>query len=179
MKAGLRELALLASALPRTLAAHEGHVHDEAAPQAIEAEVKAEAMADGPRLALNSARIELVAVREADGGLSVYADERASNAPLAKAQLRLVVGSRSLQASETAAGSWQLDAAVLGDATQPVRYELQGEGWVASFEAPLPAPPPVKAVATAAGRTGGGSAAGLSLVLLPMLLLRRRARRAR
>ena len=124
MKPLLSLFAGLLIALPPVLQAHDGHDHE-----APELALPVPAVVSGARLSLATPRVELVAVREADGGLSVYADDYASNTPLTGARLQLVVAGRSLQAAELAPGSWQVPAAVLGDEAQPsARFELRGDG---------------------------------------------------
>lgn len=156
--------AALLIALPPALQAHDGYDHEaQAAASPIPAVV------DGARLSLATPRVELVAVREADGGLSVYADDYASNVPLAGARLQLVVAGRSLQAAELAPGSWQLPAALLGDEAQPqARFELRGDGWTEILSAALPARP--EAV-VAGERRSGGDGGGLVLILLLIAVL--------
>lgn len=156
MKTVVAWLLMLGAALP--LAAHEGHEHKD--PDAVPA---APTPTSGNRLALSTARVELLAVREADGSLSVYADDYASNAPLNGVSLRLTIAGRSLQAAELAPGSWQVPAAVLGDEAQPqAGFELRSAGWTEVLSAALPARP---AVADTGSKSGGG----LVLMLLPLL----------
>lgn len=156
MKMIIALLLMLCASLP--LAAHEGHEHKEA-----DASSAAPAISSGNRLALTTARVELLAVREADGSLSVYADDYASNAPLGGVSLHLTIAGRSLQAGELAPGSWQVPAAVLGDEAQPqAGFELRGAGWTEVLSATLPARP---AVADTGRKSGGG----LVLMLLPLL----------
>lgn len=158
MKAFLHLLAALCLSTSLASQAHEGHEHEEAEPEA--------AVAHGARLALSTQRVELVAVRAADGALNLYADDYASNAPLAGVALHVVIGNRSLQAADMAPGSWQIPAALLADDDQPLsHFELRGNGWTETLEGRLPAKP----VASAAATRSGGDGGGLVLVLLPLL----------
>lgn len=159
MKTVLRLLAALCLSASLVSQAHEGHDHDE-----DEAVVAAPAAVNGARLALSTPRVELVAVRAADGALTLYADDYASNAPLAGVALHVAIGSRSLQAADVAPGNWLIPAALLAGDEQPLtRFELRGSGWTETLEGPLPAKP----VAAAAAETRGGG--GLVLLLLPLL----------
>ncbi|WP_295683905.1 hypothetical protein [uncultured Nevskia sp.] len=159
MKTILRLLATLCLSTSLVSQAHEGHDHDE-----DEAVVAAPAAVNGARLSLATPRVELVAVRAADGALNIYADDYASNAPLAGVALHVGIGSRSLQAADVAPGSWLIPAALLTDDDQPLtHFELRGNGWTETLEGPLPAKP----VATAASETRSGG--GLVLLLLPLL----------
>lgn len=151
--------------LPLAAAAHDGHQHEEAAPVA-----EAAVVAAGDRVAAATARVELVAVRAADGGLDIHADDYASNAPLAAVALRLRIGDRSIQAEAQSAGHWQLPAALLADVAPAtvVAYHFEGAGWQQSLAAPLPDRPQP----SVAGETrSGGDSRGLLLVLLPLLAL--------
>ncbi len=159
MKTILRLLATLCLMTSLMSRAHEGHEHEEAEPEAA-----VPAVVRGARLALSTPRVELVAVRTADGALTIYADDYASNAPLAGVALHIAIGNRSLQAADVAPGSWQIPAALLADDDQPLsHFELRGNGWTETLEGRLPAKP--VATAAAATRSGGG----LVLLLLPLL----------
>ncbi|WP_428385326.1 hypothetical protein [Nevskia ramosa] len=162
MKTILRPLATLCLMTSLVSQAHEGHEHEEA-----ETEAAVPALAHGARLALSTPRVELVAVRTADGALNIYADDYASNAPLAGVALHVRIGTRSLQAADVAPGSWLIPAALLTDDDQPpTHFELRGNGWTETLEGRLPAKP----VATASAETrSGGDGGGLVLVLLPLL----------
>jgi len=161
MKTFLRLLAMLCLSTSLVSQAHEGHEHDEP-----ESTAAAPVAAHGARLALASPRVELVAVRAADGALNLYADDYVSNAPLAGVALHVAIGSRSLQAADVAPGSWLIPAALLADDDQPLtHFELRGNGWTETLEGRLPPKP----VATAAAETRSGG--GLVLLLLPLLAI--------
>lgn len=153
--------------------AHEGHVHEA---DAVAEPAPVLALPSSDRVALSSSRIELVAVRAADGSLRIDADEYVSNMPLTEVALTVVLGSRNLQAAAIGPGSWQLPAAVLDQPGQPLlHYEFRGDGWSDSLQAALPLTP------AAPTSPGAGDGSGLVLVLLPLLpllaaaaLLRRR-----
>lgn len=151
--------------LPLAAAAHEGHRHDEIAPAA-----EAAVLTNGDRVAAATARVELVAVRAADGGLDIHADDYASNAPLAGVALRLQIGGRSIEAEARAAGHWQLPAALLAEVAPAtvVTYHFDGAGWQQRLDAPVPdRPQPTLADET----RNAGDGRGLLLVLLPLLAL--------
>ena len=122
--------------LPLAAAGHAGHDHGAGPAPAAPAVV-----ARGHRAALRVPPVELVLVREADGGLSIHADDDASNAPL-EAELGVQLGRRRVQAAAVSPGSWHLPAAVVDAADgSPLRCEFRRAGQVHGAELPLPPRP--------------------------------------
>lgn len=174
MKAWRRALVALLLALPALGGAHEGHEHDAADGGAAPASPSVER----PRLALESARVELVAVRE-DGGLRIYVDDYASNAPLAGLVLAVSSSAQSWKAQEIEPGTYALAAGLLPAGALPLRFALRGEGWEETLDGRLPAAPAVEARAGPRVRPAWAVAAVVAAILLvPAGLLLRRRRRA-
>ncbi len=102
-------LAALLFAAP--VLAHEGHDHSEAPPPMV---------ADAtPRFEAASDLFELVGTLQGST-LTLYLDDYASNAPVAKASLELETGARKYSAKENQPGMYHLD---LAD-TKPGRHAL-------------------------------------------------------
>lgn len=117
------------------VSAHEGHEHKEEAPATEQVQSKEESAA---RLALHSARVELVAAREGDD-LLIYIDDFETNAPLEGLKLQLRAADRVLQARSIAPGLYQIPLDVIPPAGGQVEFTLQGEGWQEQLSGVLPA----------------------------------------
>ena len=142
----LRPLLALAVTLAAASArAHEGHEHGAEAQQeapvaGLAAQPVAAPEAGAPRLAISQPPVELVAVQGSDG-LLIYADDYASNAPLAGLRVQVQLGSRLLDASELAPGSYRIARDLIGDTGGTVKISLHGAGHDAELVGELPAAP--------------------------------------
>lgn len=105
-------LGLAALLFTAPLQAHEGHDHGEAPPPAPVADAT-------PRFEASSDLFELVGTLQGPT-LTLYLDDYASNAPVAKASLELEAGERKYSAKEGQPGVYHLD---LAD-TKPGRHAL-------------------------------------------------------
>jgi hypothetical protein len=135
---GWTYLPFYALLLAGAAAAHEGHDHGAApAPEVAAPDATA------PRLALHSARVELVAVRDARD-LLVYIDDYETNAPLAGLRVQLRAGSRLLSAQPVEAGTYRIVADALDAAVpQPAVFLLHSDAWSEQLEGVLPPAQPV------------------------------------
>lgn len=132
MRPGPIVWALMAVLVAPFGAAHEGHEHAGAAVSAPAAPVAA-------RLAWSAPPLELLAVREPRGGLRLYADDYASNAPLGGLRIELSSGTHTWSAVEVEAGTYALAPGLLPNTPVPLRVRVAGEGWDVRFDAVLPA----------------------------------------
>lgn len=156
--------------------AHEGHVHAEVDETPV---VVASVEAGSPRLALHSARLELVAAREGDS-LLIYVDDYQSNAPLGGLQVQVQGEGRSAQTEEAAPGLYRLPAGVLDADAQALRIVVRGADWEESFAGSLPAAVDADATTRSPPRiTIVIAVAALLAALAIVVLLLERRRRAR
>lgn len=113
--------------------AHEGH--DHGAEHAAD-----ESAALAPRLALSSARVELVVVREAADRLRIYVDDYDTNAPLAALRVQVRAGTHLLPAQELEPGTYGVVIESLSSASaQAISVLLQGTDWQETLDGVLPA----------------------------------------
>ncbi|HKY89521.1 MAG TPA: cytochrome c peroxidase [Nevskiaceae bacterium] len=130
----------------------------------------------GSRLALSDDRVELLVAREGDV-LRIYADDFATNAPLADLAVSVASGTLRLQAA-VADGLYTVPADRLDPLqANALRITVRGDDWSRELSGILP---PASAAAVPAGRRPWG-AAGMFLafaaLLLAFLVVVRHARR--
>jgi len=122
----------LASAAP--LFAHEGHEHGDEVPAPA-------ASPASPRLALESSKVELVAVRE-PSALVIYVDDYATNAPLDGLVVQLRIGTKLIATQAAGSGTYTVPDDVIdaeGETALPVSFLLHGSGIDERLDGLLPA----------------------------------------
>ncbi len=116
---GISSICISLLLLPNLLYAHGGEDHYHADEPSVPSTISP-ALSDGVRLELQSTDVELLGIVH-DGKLTLYADQFATNAPLANAQIDLETKGQKLHLTTDANGVAEITAAWLA---KPDRYEV-------------------------------------------------------